>query len=48
MKKLKFQILNDEYEYYNNKNVLPISEIPLNLIPKGPPKTGEIYLRLVQ
>jgi hypothetical protein len=47
MKKLKFQILNDEYEYYNNKNVLPISEIPLNLIPKGPPKTGEIYLRLV-
>jgi hypothetical protein len=39
--------LNDEYEYYNNKNVLPISEIPLNLIPKGPPKTGEIYLRLV-
>jgi len=48
MSQLKFQLKNDEYEYQNAKNVLPISDIPLSLIPKGPPKTGEIYLRLVQ
>jgi len=47
MSKIKFQLKNDEYDYNNGKNVLPISDIPLNLIPKGPPKTGEIYLRLV-
>ncbi|ORX60178.1 hypothetical protein BCR36DRAFT_274816 [Piromyces finnis] len=47
MSKLKFKFKNDEYEYQNSKNVLPISDIPLNLIPTGPPKTGEIYLRLV-
>jgi len=48
MSKIKFQLKNDEYDINNSKNVLPISDIPLNLIPKGPPKTGEIYLRLVQ
>jgi len=47
MSRMKFQLKNDEYEYQNVKNVLPISDIPLSLIPKGPPKTGEIYLRLV-
>eukprot|EP00833_Pecoramyces_ruminatium_P002814 jgi/Orpsp1_1/1176846/evm.model.c7180000059228.2 len=47
MPKIKFQISNNEYDYQTNKNVLPISDLPLSLIPKGPPKTGEIYLRLV-